>query len=1229
MKVPRGSALALVFLLALPGTAHAAHSNLGGQWHLDSLSGGTPDSSGHNLTGVQVGSPQSVAGRWGNALRFPTESDYVNAGNRGELQPSTVSVLAWVRAGSTPSQVKAVVAQGATGTCSHSSYSLYTGGSADAAGLRFYIWNGSQARVSPPAANSMWDGQWHLAAGTYDGATVRLYIDGQQVGSGTSASGPIVYGLGGNNDFIIGGAQDASCIEQTNFTGDVDEVRVYNRALSAEEVAYLARSDHTSPPNLPIPGAGGGGPLPAPPPPPPPGRNLALPAIQTGGVSGGLRSYSCLPGGWADLAGDSLFQYTWWRRNDEIGGPSVPDTKMQTGGGQLYRLPRADIGKAHYCEVTARGLNGQPVRAASVPRILTGADDSVTSPSETALPLPYGNVQVRGIDVIQVTQPNFRSPRWGGEEPIFPFCGGGTPTNFHLFLGSCQTLGENPQRVPYRGVTLDARKRTFALVYVSVEDNQTPFPLRLLDVTLTGRLGDEMLGENWQLVANPLSRSLPYVSVGERTDPTGESRVLFELDPSWMAQAARGGGDDLSLDASVSIGPGLEGILPECLGERDCATDNHFRLDGIRVSDDLPSLTVKTVPMLRHNQRVTGAEIGAGYVLPSPEEVLSKTRQLFPGGERLNVLPYKGVIDIDLVEVLRDVSPYCAPFPSVRVCREEYVTTLLSDWMAGSTSNRTGFDLLMAVHHFHAEPNGPLNPGWSRFNPIERGTVAPNLIVGDARQDDGRTPNLPIKGIPHEFGHAMGAPHADTLAPDPETGRRCGGAQGGQRFELWPNDHTGRLQSAAFDNGRLRMDTFDTPMFDLMSYCSQEADAWLSAFNWTRAFNTMQDYRPVPILGSGLLAAGTRAGQAFVTGVVGSGGAKIVRVVPADPQNNPPDPDPSSSLKVRALDGSGRELALVGAKVTRTSEEREGGTFIVAIPNGSAAVELVAGGQVVDRKARTRPPTVRLLAPGGGTRVGGGRRSRLRVRWAASDPDRDLLDATIEYSANGRSGWRPVFKGPGTGSAVIPGRFLERASAARIRVRVNDGFSDAVARSGAFQAEGTPPSARIILPQSSVLPAPRRTVLQGSGLDDRNRPLRGRALTWFAGRRRLGNGERLQARLRAGRVTLRLQARDRFGRVATAVKRITVKPVALRVRTLQVRRRVAARARTLTVEVATTVPATLRAGGRSYAVGPRARRLSIALPRRPRVGVLKVGMTITAKGVRQRVLRHRIFVLRV
>jgi hypothetical protein len=645
------------------------------------------------------------------------------------------------------------------------------------------------------------------------------------------------------------------------------------------------------------------------------------------------------------------------------------------------------------------------------------------------------------------------------------------------------------------------------------------------------------------------------------------------------------------------------------------------------VGDDLPSLTVKSVPMPTPGQRTSGAEPGSGWVLAPPEDVLRRVRQLFPGGERLNILPYKTKVEIPFVEILdkKRGSPYCEPYVDTRDCRENYVTNVLADWLARGT-NGSGFDVLLAVHHFHVQPNDVLDPGWSQLNPLRQGRPPPRLIAGDPREDDG-TSRLPLKGVTHEYGHTMGAPHADTaLVP----GRNCGGSANNQPAEGWPDDFVGRTQSAAFDPDtlRLRMDRFDNEMYDFMSYCSKESDSWISAFNWNRAFNAMREFGVGPILARRRLAAGSRAGQAFVSGVVGSLGAKIVRVVPADPQNNPPDPDPSSPLKVRALDAGGRELGVVGAAVVQLTEGAEGGSFVVGIPNGAAAVELVANGQVLDRKTRSKPPTVRVRSPRTGSLVGGGARSRLTVRWTATDPDRDPLDVTIEYAANGRSGWRSIFSGASRGSATLPGRFLEHATGARIRVRVNDGFNESVARSGPFRAEGAPPSARIILPATSKLPAPGRTQLQGSGLDDRGRALRGASLTWFAGKRRLGRGERLRARLSAGRVTLRLVARDRFGRVTTAVRRLNVAPVQIQLSTLAGPERVSPKAKTMKITVATSTPATLRVGARRFAVRTRSRQLAIPLPAKPKTGILKVTLSVTAKGPRQRVLRHRFLVFR-
>lgn len=252
--------------------AALASEPLRGQWHFDESCGGAgcqnADSSGNALTGTQSGSPTVVPGVLGNALHFSTEADFVNMGNQPLLQPPTVTLLAWVRATSTPATVKDIASQGAGGSCAHASYALYTGGSTNSPGLRFYIWNGAQTFVTPPASNAMWDGAWHLVAGTYDGAAVHLYVDAQEVGTGSPASGSIGYGLDVNNDFRVGSYGDAACTEDTGFPGDIDETRVYSRALTAAELGLLFAP-------------------PAPPPPPPPGPSpVFAKAVTVGAVSG-------------------------------------------------------------------------------------------------------------------------------------------------------------------------------------------------------------------------------------------------------------------------------------------------------------------------------------------------------------------------------------------------------------------------------------------------------------------------------------------------------------------------------------------------------------------------------------------------------------------------------------------------------------------------------------------------------------------------------------------------------------------------------------------------------------------------------------------------------------------------------------------------------------------------------------------------------------------------------
>lgn len=279
---------------------------------------------------------------------------------------------------------------------------------------------------------------------------------------------------------------------------------------------------------------------------------------------------------------------------------------------------------------------------------------------------------------------------------------------------------------------------------------------------------------------------------------------------------------------------------------------------------------------------------------------------------------------------------------------------------------------------------------------------------------------------------------------------------------------------------------------------------------------------------------------------------------------------------------------------------------------GAAAVTLVEGSTILHRMTRSRRPTVRLTAPRRGIRVSG--KGRLSVRWRASDPDRDSLDATIDFSADNGRTWRTVYGGPSRGRASVPGHFLSASKRARVRVSISDGFSETSARSGPFTTQGVAPRVRIVTPQlGDPLSSGERTTLVGNALDDLDRPLAGRALTWFAGSKRLGTGARIRARLPLGTRSLRLVARDRTGRTGVARVRVRVEAPQLRIVSLTVPLKVGPKARSVRVRIRTSASAALTAGGRRYRLRARRTTLTIRLPSRPAVGIVSVPFRLAAR----------------
>ena len=98
-------------------------------------------------------------------------------------------------------------------------------------------WDGGWNRMTP-AGYGVWDGNWHHAVGTFDGERIALYVDGYLAGA-TPMTTSLGYGLANGDELIVGHPENL-CGATTQVVGDIDEVKVWSRALTASEILTLA-----------------------------------------------------------------------------------------------------------------------------------------------------------------------------------------------------------------------------------------------------------------------------------------------------------------------------------------------------------------------------------------------------------------------------------------------------------------------------------------------------------------------------------------------------------------------------------------------------------------------------------------------------------------------------------------------------------------------------------------------------------------------------------------------------------------------------------------------------------------------------------------------------------------------------------------------------------------------------------------------------------------------------
>lgn len=89
----------------------------------------------------------------------------------------------------------------------------------------------------PLESSKLLDGKWHLVGVTFDGKAMKFYADGQEIGASTKASGAI--DTHGEAPAYIGSYIGTGEF----FKGGIDDVRLYNRALSTGEIKTMALGD--------------------------------------------------------------------------------------------------------------------------------------------------------------------------------------------------------------------------------------------------------------------------------------------------------------------------------------------------------------------------------------------------------------------------------------------------------------------------------------------------------------------------------------------------------------------------------------------------------------------------------------------------------------------------------------------------------------------------------------------------------------------------------------------------------------------------------------------------------------------------------------------------------------------------------------------------------------------------------------------------------------------------
>ena len=200
-------------------------------WKFDETSGTTAyDSAGDNH-GTVYGATWTT-GQIDGALNFDGADDYVDVGDKSSLEPNSFTIAAWIKPGNA-SSTQHIAGKLGNEPVDNCGYGYRLEMRNDKASLLVDPWgcgNGNPLE----STTSLQLGQWYFVTGTYDGSTAEIYLNGEPENSGARTLNAYY------TNFYIGACySDYHNAFYDHFNGKIDDVRIYDRALTSEEIWQL------------------------------------------------------------------------------------------------------------------------------------------------------------------------------------------------------------------------------------------------------------------------------------------------------------------------------------------------------------------------------------------------------------------------------------------------------------------------------------------------------------------------------------------------------------------------------------------------------------------------------------------------------------------------------------------------------------------------------------------------------------------------------------------------------------------------------------------------------------------------------------------------------------------------------------------------------------------------------------------------------------------------------